>query len=377
MADTDLERFLGSEMPTSTYHCVDVAVTIEEQGSLFEGDVHVKWQYFKDTNNALTWNFYQNTYGNEPLSHVLNLTTTGQGSTLAYADCIDLWPLVSGQFDVSSQDIGDDDVTLVMWIDAVDGSGSQVIFGGQPSQENGALGILSSDVKHASSYDFIFEKAQFQVRNVIVIPSEPEIGQSITIEIEVLNIGSLSGSANLSIRSVTNNGIPVLEGVVTSGEIGIDQSMWVTIELEEFRDATTGMYYIVDDNECLNNCVPLYDGKNNGDTFNVKVSSDSSSSSTTLLIVVLLIGVIGILAVVVVVLSRRKGSDDDYFEDEYGEDKTYAELPGQSTSAPAAYVSPEMIEAMESFPQWSQEDIQGYFDQGWDLASLQEWIDGQ
>ena len=378
MLDTDPNRFLGSEMPTSTYHCVDVEVIIEEQGSLAEGDVKVKWKFYKDAANSLTWDPYKEAFGLNEQSHVLNLTTTGQGSIIAYGDCIDLWPENVVKPEVTSDDITGD-VKLVMWIDAVDGSGSQVLFGGQPSQESGALGILSSDVKHASSYDFIFEKAQFEVRNLRLIPESPEVGDSVTVEIEVLNVGSLAGSANLSVRSVTNNGIPVLEGTVVSEEIEIDQSMWVSIKLEEFRDATTGMYYLVDDNECTDDdCTPLYNGNTRGDTFNVKVAGDSESGGSTLLIVIILIGVIAILGIVVVVISRRDNSSSDYFDDEYDDedDKAYAELPGQ-TSAPAAYISPEMVEAMQRFPQWSQEDIQGYFDQGWDINSLQEWIDSQ
>jgi hypothetical protein len=367
-------------MPTSTYHCVDIEVIIEEQGSLAEGDVMVKWKYFKDVENSLTWDPYKNAFGNNEQSHVLNLTTTGQGSILAYADCIDLWPDNVVTPEVSSEDIGNDNVKLVMWIDAVDGSGSQVIFGGQPTQESGALGILSSDVKHASSYDFIFEQAQFQVRNIRLNPASPEIGDSVTLEIEVLNIGSLAGPANLSIRSVTNNGNPILEGTVVSEEIGMDQSMWVSIKLEEFRDATTGMYYIVDDNTCTAECSPLYNGKDSGDTFNVKVASDSSSGMSTLLIVVILVGVIGVLAVIVVVLSRREGSSGDLYDDEefeFVEEKSYAEVPYRTSPVQSADVTPQMADAMARFPQWTQEDIQGYFDQGWDLDSLQEWVDGQ
>jgi hypothetical protein len=380
MPDSDSSRFLGSEMPTSTYHCVDVEVIIEEQGSLAEGDVMVKWKYFKDVENSLTWDPYKNAFGNNELSHVMNLTTTGQGSILAYADCIDLWPDNVVNPEVSNEDIGNDNVKLVMWIDAVDGSGSQVIFGGQPTQESGALGILSSDVNHASSYDFIFEKAQFQVRNVRLVPSSPEIGDSVTLEIEVLNIGSLAGPANLSVRSVTNNGNPILEGTVVSEEIGMDQSMWVTIKLEEFRDATTGMYYIVDDNTCTSDCTSLYNGKNSGDTFNVKVAGDSSSGIPTLLIVIILIGVIGVLAVVVVVISRRESSGGDLFDEdgfEFEEEKSYAEVPYRTSPVSGADVTPQMADAMGRFPQWTQEDIQGYFDQGWDVDSLQEWIDGQ
>mgnify|MGYP004227407285 FL=1 len=380
MLDTDPDRFLDEgEMPTSTYHCVDVEVLIEERGSLAEGDVKLKWKFYKDAANSLTWDPYKDAFGLNEQTHILNLTTTGQGSILAYGDCIDLWPENVVKPEITSSDITGN-VKLVMWIDAVDGSGSQVLFGGQPSQESGALGIISTTKLHSSSYDFIFEKAQFEVRNLRLVPESPEVGDSVTVEIEVLNVGSLAGSANLSVRSVTNNGIPVLEGTVVSEEISIDQSMWVSIKLEEFRVATTGMYYLVDDNDCTDDdCTPLYNGNTRGDTFNVKVAGDSDSGVSTLLIVVILIGVIAILGIVVVVISRRDNISSDYFDDddEYeDDDKAYAELPGQS-SAPAAYISPEMVEAMQRFPQWSQEDIQGYFDQGWDVNSLQEWIDSQ
>jgi len=36
-----------------------------------------------------------------------------------------------------------------------------------------------------------------------------------------------------------------------------------------------------------------------------------------------------------------------------------------------------MAEAMKQFPQWSQAEIQGYFDQGWDVNSLQDWLNNQ
>ena len=68
--------------------------------------------------------------------------------------------------------------------------------------------------------------------------------------------------------------------------------MGFTIELEEFTDATTGMYYIVYDNETKD---ILFNGKDEGKTFNVKVSGgvDVWNFSTSL-IVIILIGVIAI-----------------------------------------------------------------------------------
>jgi hypothetical protein len=101
---------------------------------------------------------------------------------------------------------------------------------------------------------------------------------------------------------------------------------------------------------------------------------------STLLIVVILVGVIGVLAVIVVVLSRREGSSGDLYDDEefeFVEEKSYAEVPYRTSPVQSADVTPQMADAMARFPQWTQEDIQGYFDQGWDLDSLQEWVDGQ
>ena len=33
-----------------------------------------------------------------------------------------------------------------------------------------------------------------------------------------------------------------------------------------------------------------------------------------------------------------------------------------------------MAAALAEFPQWDQATIQGYFDQGWDIDSLRDWV---
>ena len=67
------------------------------------------------------------------------------------------------------------------------------------------------------------------------------------------------------------------------------------------------------------------------------------------------------------------------YEYDYEDDKSYASIPEQTQtySAPAAAVSPEMAEAMEKFSFWTQEEIQGYFDQGWSVQQLEEWLENQ
>ena len=124
----------------------------------------------------------------------------------------------------------------------------------------------------------------------------------------------------------------------------------------------------------------LYDGSSAqwADAFNVKVAEEEDSGSF-LLIVVLLVGVIGVLGTVVVVLARRGSGDgpsmfDEEYEDE--EDEGVA-APSKTLAAIPSNVSPQMAEAMAAFPDWTQDQIQGYFDQGWDIASLQDWRNNQ
>ena len=84
------------------------------------------------------------------------------------------------------------------------------------------------------------------------------------------------------------------------------------------------------------------------------------------------------MGIVGLVVMRRGNNDmDDYLYEDEAQGKAYASLPGQSDAAPPANVSPEMAEAMKQFPQWSQAEIQGYFDQGWDVNSLQDWLENQ
>ena len=88
-----------------------------------------------------------------------------------------------------------------------------------------------------------------------------------------------------------------------------------------------------------------------------------------------------LLLVVVVVLARRGGEDGSYeYEYEYEDDKEYADIPKARTGPPSAgpppaqNVDPTMAAALAEFPQWDQATIQGYFDQGWDIDSLKDWV---
>ena len=370
---------ISGDMPTSTYHCVDVEVVLKEREALFQGDVSVAWAFYSDSSNNIVWPVFRDYlseagFEDEPLTAELTLAPLG-GSYAASATCIDLWPLEEGLLEPAKDQINN--VELVMWIDAKDSAGAAVIFGGGPTDEGGVAAIFSSSEEHKSTYRFIHEEPSFAVENTILTPSSPEVGEKMELQIEVRNDGTMAGGTTLSVRSVVAGGIPVVEGTVETGDINILDKKWVTIDLIEFTQATTGMYYLIYD-ETTNEL--LYNGSAEGEQFNVKVQSESSDGTTVLLILVALLTVVVILGIVVLVLVRRD-SDDGMFDDGYDEDdapaKAYVELPGQSSSAPAANVTPEMAAAMKKFPQWNQEEIQGYFDQGWSIEALEDWVNNQ
>ena len=365
---------LANFIPTSSYHCVDVEVILREQQALFQGDVSVAWSFYNGPNpDTDIWAVYRDTFGAEPQSQELALTPSGT-SYFASAECIDLWPITEGQLEPLADQITGTDI--VFWLVATDSAGSQALDGGSPAQP-----ILSSSAEHKSTYELIFEEASFSITDVVMRPAKPEVGQDMDLEIKVLNVGTMDGSTVLNIRSVINEGVPVFEGNISTGDIPVGQSAWITVSLQQFDLATTGMYYLISDDATDE---ILYNGSNLGEQFNVKVESQSSDSSGLFLILAILGIAVAVLGTLVFVLARR-GNGNDMFDDYDDEEpKAYVELPGQSKpvsgppqAAPAANVSPEMSQAMQQFPQWTQDEIQGYFDQGWSIDALRDWVNSQ
>jgi len=98
--------------------------------------------------------------------------------------------------------------------------------------------------------------------------------------------------------------------------------------------------------------------------------------------------VLAVLGTLVVVLLRRNSDGENLLDDDYDDDdeeydggdsvsgdytfspnKSLVDIPATRTSA-----DPEMQRALDLFPQWTEADIQGYFDQGWSVEQLQDWV---
>jgi hypothetical protein len=356
-------------------HCVDVEALVKENAALIAGEVTMKWRFFSDADNNLTWPVYGQTFGVDSLSTDLSLARVGS-DYLVSGDCIDLWP---DPIDPSQSQITTVDV--IMWIEGRDSAGWS-ITGGGPNDAGGVSPIWSSDDTHNSGYRLVHEEARFEITAVRMTPSSPEVGQSAQLEVSMRNSGTKAGNITLDIQTVVDDGFPTSELLFTTDSIAIGGSPSVFINLEKFTQPTSGMYFIIvdaDTNEVL------WNGSDSGKAFNVKVASEESGllDGMGMLIVVGLAALILILLVVVIVLVKRDG-DEGTYEYEYDgdvEQKEYVDIPTatqspppSSSPAPAADVDPLMASAMAEFPQWDQETIQGYFDQGWDLDSLRDWV---
>ena len=361
------QEVLGDLLPSSTMHCVDVEAVVEENAALLAGEVNLMWSFYTDADNNLTWPVYGQRFGADPLSTPLDVKVLG-GDYLVEAECVDLWPDPQDptQAQITSIDV-------VMWIEGRDSAG-WAIDGGGPNGAGGISSIWSSDATHNSMYRLVHEEAKFAVLDVRMTPKSPEVGDTPELEISLRNTGTKDGNVTLEIQSVTNGEFPVTETTFTTDVIAQDSMANVFVSVEKFDSTTSGMYFLVVDSETNE---ILWNGSESGKAFNVAQASDDEGflGGAGLLILIGLAALILILVVVVVVLAKRGGGDGTYeYEYEYEEEevKDYVEIP--TASVPAADVDPLMAQAMQEFPQWDQATIQGYFDQGWDIDSLKDWV---
>ena len=365
---------LLSTMPSSTMHCVDVQAIVEENAALLAGEINLYWSFYMDASANQTWPVYGQKFGIDPLMEELNVKVQGS-DYLVSAKCVDLWP---DPVDPTQEEITM--VDLVMWIEGSDSAGWSV-KGGGPDSSGGVSSIYSADPEHNSQYRLVHEQAKFSVMEVRMTPKAPEVGETPELEITIQNIGTQDGTITIEIQSVVGGGFPTMETTITTDEIsqGSQLNVFIT-DLEEFASPTSGMYFLVVEAE--SNEV-LWNGSQNGKSFNVAVASDDDGflAGAGMLVVIGLGTLILVLLVVVVVLARRGGEDGSYeYEYEYEDDKEYADIPKARTGPPSAgpppaqNVDPTMAAALAEFPQWDQATIQGYFDQGWDIDSLKDWV---
>ena len=73
-------------------------------------------------------------------------------------------------------------------------------------------------------------------------------------------------------------------------------------------------------------------------------------------------------------MRNRDEDEGEEMYDDYVDDTSAKSFPTPLPSSPQGDVSPEMQAALEEFTFWNQEQIQGYFDQGWSIDQLRDWV---
>ncbi len=389
------DEVIQEVLPSSTLNCVDVRVIVEENAALVAGEINVKWGMYTDSQTNTSWKLFEDTFADSlnddgSLSEEMSLSVVG-GDYVLTADCIDLWPDSERPTKIDIANVND--IDIIFWIDGRDSAGWSIDGGGIDS-DNGVQGIASLNNPAASStYKLIHEEARFEIDAVRMTPSAPKVGDTVRLEITVRNAGSKAGNLTLEINSVIDNGFPVNETTITTQDIDFGQIVSVYVTLEEFTEPTTGMYLLVIDS---GSDKILWNGSQWDKSFSIRVSQNDDAGGVTTLLFSGLGGLVLILLIVIVVLIKRSKGEDEFYED-YGDGKSYANIPTDTYSAPQdtyaapsggseyasdygtggyGTVDPMMAEALAAFPQWDQGTIQGYFDMGWDIATLRDWVEG-
>ena len=382
-------------LPTSTLNCVDVRVTVEENAALVAGEISVKWGMYLDPQTNTSWQLFEDTFASSlnddgSLSAEMELSVVG-GDYLLTAYCVDLWPNSERPTKADINNVND--IDIIFWIDGRDSAG-WAIDGGGIDEVHGVQGIASIDNPAASStYKLIHEEARFEIDAVRMTPSAPRVGDTVKLELTVRNAGTKAGNITFEIHSVIDNGFPVNETTITTQEIAFGEVESVFVWLEEFTEPTTGMYLLVIDADSDR---ILWNGSQWDKDFSIRVSISDDAGGVTTLLFSGLGGLVLILLVVIVVLMKRSKGEDEFYDD-HGDGKSYADIPADSYAAPQdsyaapsggseyasdygtggyGTVDPKMAEAMAIFPQWDQGTIQGYFDMGWDIETLKDWVEG-
>lgn len=375
-------------MPSSSIHCVDVQLMIRETERLASQSIYVNWMYFQNGEN---WSFAESNYGGA-LSKNLSLVGGGDQIIAESAECVDLWP--DGHELPSREQL--QNVILRFWVTGRDTAGLGLSGGGDSENP-----IRGTQDQWTSEYEVVYEQAEFTVTQFKMFPNAPEVGEEVQLDITVRNDGNTEGILEMKIEVVSaSDGARATVAIVSTNVIGVfdgslgSNSYNVEVDIEPFREAKADLHFEITDNQTGD---LIYSSIGAGQTYDISLATMTDDSLPIGMILAALGALIGILIIVVIVLVLRGRSEGEYDEYEYEDEKTYPTVPyeaqeGYGGGAEGAYggggydhtgggygtygegVSPEMQQALAEFPQWDQQTIQGYFDMGWSVDQLRDWV---
>jgi hypothetical protein len=366
-------------LPSSSIHCVNLNFAVEERQKLESDSIEINWMFFK---NSMNWSEYKSTYPDPWQTSVLDVDL-GASPNRASGSCLDLWPDHELPSDLEGVD-------LIFWVTGKDSAGNGVSLAGQ----------FGSAVQ-GGEYALKYQEAEYRVDSVVISPSQPEATKGFELIITVTNTGTESGTPELQLFTI-------IDGRQTGNVNHTCEKIWTPnmkdicrVPIQAFPEAVTGVQIKIHD----------ADGNLLGETepFHIRaVGTGEKGESNLMLYASVGIGIIVVVAVAVAALmllgkGREEEDEDQFFiEDEdflpAGEaveplPRTHVQPraaaadagdyatagstpPGYGGGGPPGGGESQMDRAKRLFPHWDEATIQGYFDQGWTIAQLQDWVQG-
>ena len=376
------ESFTDGLLSSSQIGCLDAEAFINEKQALDSESIRLNWMFFKSDvlgGFPYNWTGYLNNF-NDPWQSVQMNVDTSSVPQKAVATCVNLWDTDTS---IPSDLNG---VVVKFWLTGHDTAGNGL-------ENAGAFGASIP----GGEYGLRYESADYKIRDIALSTASPMALTDFDLMLNIENEGNKNGT--MVVQLVTKQGdtysSPVEHICPEDLEPG-ERYLW-RIRIDQFDTPQTGVEILI-----LN-----ADGEelSRTDAFHVAKYEETSSGFGMWAI----FGVVGIIlllvvaVVIVLVVVNRGGSteEDDYIDDDdflppgqaveplptrgppatrAGERRGPPSTRPSDTAPPvdtAPSVDPTMAAAMEKFPYWDEATIQGYFDQGWSLQQLEDWVNNQ
>ncbi len=357
ITDENSEEIGPGIISSTQFDCVSVKAFINERQKLQEGDVNLNWMYFKDGGN---WTeFYQAFPGISHFTVPMNLDTNSD-PIRASVNCVNLWNATLPS-DLSG-------VELRFWISGTDSAGNGI---------SGAGNYLSGF--DGGVFELRYESASFEIKNLVVSDNTPAVGQSLDLIATVTNNGNKAGYFTCKVVTVVGGQVQSSRDITTPIEIQpLEDYSW-RIEMGDFATPQVNVKY-----QIVNNDTGEVIAEST--TFPVTAESDDAAgfdAATIGLIALLAILLIAVVVGILVFVRRGSDDDDDFIEDDdfLPEGEAVSPLKARSPPSrgppgrgPPKQEETEMEKALREFTFWDENTIQGYFDMGWSIDQLRDWL---
>jgi hypothetical protein len=377
---------IDGSISSSIMGCMNAEIFIDELQGMDIDSVSLNWMFYKTQEVGgfeYNWTEYLTAFSSDDGWQGWESTPMFLESSLgrirATSTCLNLWSPQSAEPIPGDME----NVIVKFWLTGHDSAGQTI---------NGAGSFGSSVNSGAGTYELAYESALFEITRVDLSVDRPMAETDFDLLIDYENNGNKQGNLEIQIQTwIGGDVLPSVTYTCPDSLMPGDDDRW-RIPMDQFPNSATNVSYVIKDmNGVEIASIP---------SFNVaKYSADaddggffSSGGGLALGIVVVVILLIVAVSVVLLVLNRSVEDEElEYIEEDdfLPESQPVTPVqsrgppatrpgerrgpPGASRGPPAVAKSPMDI-AKEKFPFWDEATIQSYFDQGWNVDQLEEWL---